>query len=130
MPSDFISDDVRRLILSRIDSIAHLEALLLLRDHAEKEWSVQTMAARLYIPADHTGVLLDRLTADGFAAVRQGDPPRYHYQPQSSELARLVDGVAEDYAKHLIEVTKLVHSKQSTKVQSFADAFKLRKESS
>jgi hypothetical protein len=39
-----------------------------------------------------------------------------------------VNQVAACYAKYLIPVTNLIHTKPRTRVQEFADAFKLRKE--
>ena len=36
--------------------------------------------------------------------------------------------VAELYARYLIPVTQLIHAKPLTRVQEFADAFKLKKD--
>jgi hypothetical protein len=55
-------------------------------------------------------------------------PDSYRYHPASSALAEMVDHVATLYAKYLIPVTHLIHTKPRTRVQEFADAFKLRKE--
>ena len=40
MVGGLIPEDIQAFLLKRIDSIAQLEALLLLRDHPECEWSV------------------------------------------------------------------------------------------
>jgi hypothetical protein len=122
-----IPEDVRRFLLKRIDSVAHLEALLLLRDNAGMAWSVEAVAARLYLQPEEVVPLLSRLRDDGFAVMTEGAVPQYRYAPSSSELATIADQVAQEYAKHLVPITKLIHDKLRLRVQEFADAFKLRK---
>jgi hypothetical protein len=51
MTNDPIPGDVKAFLLRHIDSIAQLEALLLLRANAELTWSADTLAKRLYIPS-------------------------------------------------------------------------------
>jgi hypothetical protein len=128
MTDDPIPDDVKTFLLRYIDSIAQLEALLLLRANAELAWSADTLAKRLYIPVQETAELLAHLCADGFLAVLDSQPLFYQYHCTSSEQAHMVDQVAELYARYLIPVTHLIHAKPRTRVQAFADAFRLRKD--
>ena len=128
MADDLIPDDVRQFIIDKIDSVAELEGLLLLRKNSEIEWNVETLAERLYTSRQQTEKVLAHLYSLGFLAFNEGLPPAYRYQPGSPKLAEMVDRVAEVYSKYLIPVTNLIHSKPETKVQQFADAFKLRKE--
>jgi hypothetical protein len=128
MTGQFIPDDIAQFILEKIDSVAQLEALLLLRSRPEDKWSVQALACRLYIDETQTAGLLTYLCAEGFAVAVAGEPAVYQYQPSSSELRRNVDRVAEIYSRHLVPVTNLIHSKPKTRVQEFADAFKFRKD--
>jgi hypothetical protein len=128
MPDDPIPDDVKAFLLRYIDSIAQLEALLLLRANAELAWSADMLAKRLYIPVLETAEILARLCADGFLTARGGEPLLYQYHCTSREQAHIVDHVAELYARYLIPVTHLIHAKPRTRVQAFADAFRLRKD--
>jgi hypothetical protein len=130
MPTYVIPDDVRRFLLKRIDSVAHLEALLLLRDNPDMEWSQPAVAARLYLEPEEVAPLLSRLCADGFIMRTESPEVQFRYRPSSSELAALADRVAAEYAKHLVPITKLIHDKPRLRVQEFADAFKLRKDNS
>lgn len=123
-----IPDDVKQFILENIDSIAQLEALLLLRSSPSEEWSAQVVAKRLYVSEQETSLLLSRLNASGLIAINSGKPSLYRYHPASDDLALIVDRLAETYSKHLVPVTNLVHSKPRTRIQEFADAFKLRKD--
>jgi hypothetical protein len=128
MSDSFIPDDLAQFILEKIDSVAQLEALLLLRDDANVQWSAQALAKRLYITEKETAELLERLCADGFLVASSGPPLLYHYQPGSQELGQMIDRAAALYSKHLVPVTNLIHSKPKTRVQEFADAFRLRRD--
>ncbi|HWO43668.1 MAG TPA: hypothetical protein VNO43_17910 [Candidatus Eisenbacteria bacterium] len=126
--NNIIPEEVARFILHHIDSVAQMEAILLLRSNPVKEWSVEELAKRLYISEEQTEGVVSSLCARGiFVAILTG-PPRYRYEPASKELDEMIERVAEVYSKHLVPVTNLIHSKPATRVQEFADAFKLRKD--
>lgn len=123
-----IPDDIRRFLLKRIDSVAHLEALLLLRANPNLDWSEPAVAARLYLASEEVSPLLSRLQTDGFIMAADSPVIQYRYYPASAELAAMADRVAEEYARHLVPITKLIHDKPRLRIQEFADAFKLRKD--
>ena len=127
MGEALIPDDVPAFLLQHIDSIAQLEALLLLRADLTCTWNAETVAKRLYITTHEATVVLERLATDGFLNTRQDLPGSYHYHPVAAELADMVDWVATMYARYLIPITHIIHSKPRSRVQEFADAFKLRK---
>ena len=128
MNRESIPDDVRQFILERIESVAYLEALLLLRSKREGPWSCGAVANRLYIDQKQTAELLTRLHADGFLTAAGENDPVYRYQPATAQLQKMVDSLAEFYGKHLVPITNLIHSKPKNRVQEFADAFRLRKD--
>ena len=127
MTEQFIPDDITRFVVDKIDSVAQLEAVLLLRSDPSKEWTVAALAARLYINEAQTSELLVALCNEGLVAAGQ-DASVYRYQPRTTELGQMLDRVAEVYAKQLVAITNLIHSKQKPRVQAFADAFRLRKD--
>jgi hypothetical protein len=127
MADDPLPSDVKDFLLRHIDSVAQLEALLLLRGHADLTWSAETLAKRLYISVQETAEILAHLCADGFLAALDGEPPQYKYHCPSRAQADMVDQVADLYAHYLIPVTHLIHTKPRTRVQAFADAFKLKR---
>ena len=65
LADDLIPEDLRDFILRHIDSIAQLEALLLLRRNPEETWTAEASAKRLYISETDATHVLDRLCADG-----------------------------------------------------------------
>jgi hypothetical protein len=128
MSANFIPDDVAQFILDTIDSVAQMEALLLLRSDPREEWNLQNLAKRLYITENETAEVLTRLCSEGLVVSITSEPLRYRYEPSSAEIRRMADRLAEVYSKHLVPVTHLIHSKPKTRVQQFADAFRLRKD--
>ena len=128
MDGDFIPDDVAEFIIEKIDSVAHMEAILLLRRNPKEKWSIPVLSERLYVSRNQAAELLARLCAQGIVAADAGDRSLYQYQPNSPDLEQMLNRVADAYAKHLVPVTNLIHSRPRIRVQEFADAFKFRKD--
>jgi hypothetical protein len=128
MVHELIPDDVKAFLLQRIDAIAQLEALLLLRTNPALTWDAEDLAKRLYITGQETTAILHHLQVNGFLVAAKDSSGVYQYQPASPDLAHMVDRIAELYARYLIPVTQLIHAKPLTRVQEFADAFKLKKD--
>ena len=126
--STLIPEDVARFITENIDSVAQIEALLLLRGNCQQQWDVTGIAKRLYIDDEQAAEILARLEEKQLLASEQGERLFYRYQPDSAVLRQMIDRVAEIYSKHLVPVTNLIHSKPKSRVQEFADAFKFRKD--
>jgi hypothetical protein len=59
--STLIPEDVAQFIIEKIDSVAQLEALLLLRDNPQQQWDVAAVAKRLYIDDERASKVLARL---------------------------------------------------------------------
>ena len=126
-----LSDDVRRFLLASVSSIPYLEGLGLLRSQPETRWSVRQVAQRLYVSEKKAQELLSELEAAGVVGRFLPDVPQFRYQPATQDLRRMLDGLAEVYAHHLVELTHLIHSradKRDKRAQNFADAFRWRKD--
>ena len=121
-----ISEHIKRFILTSIDSVPHLEAVLLMRYDQEMNWDAKIIAQKLYISPKKAQEILDELCASNF--IKRDTPSTYCYEPNSFELKNILDDVADIYAKNLIEVTKLIHSKTDKQAQQFGDAFKWQTE--
>lgn len=113
--------------MEKIDSVADLEGLLLLRRNQESDWNAENLARELYTTREQAGDVLEALYALGFLTVKKNEPRTFQYQPASANLAEMVERINDVYSKYLIPVTNLIHSKPENKVQKFADAFNLRK---
>lgn len=126
MPDSVIPEDVRGFISKNIDSIAQLEGLLLLRANPAVQYSVRTIAERLYISNEESEWLLHDLQENGLIA--QSESSEYFYQPSSPELLSMVEKLADIYSRYLLAVTHFIHSKSKSRVQEFANAFRIRKD--
>lgn len=124
MPDEPIPNTVRWVIAERIDSVPELEAILLLRDDPTRAWNAEEAGQRLYVSTNVASHVLGVLSERGFF-VRAGD--RYRYQPESPRLGVVVDQLAIAYARQLVAVTQMIHSKPSQNLRDFVDAFRLRK---
>ncbi|QNA89086.1 hypothetical protein G4G28_12480 [Massilia sp. Dwa41.01b] len=123
-------EDLRRFVLTSIPSVPFLEALLLLRANPAQQWHGDNLAQRLYVGERSAQALLQDLCRAGMVAPCPEPAQRcYQYQPATSDLRERIDALADFYARHLVEVTILIHSSLDRKAQQFADAFKLRKDS-
>jgi hypothetical protein len=124
MAEEIISDDVRNFILRHIDSVAQLEALLLLRANPGESWDVAKIAKRLYAKEQEVTELLERLCADRLLSC---EGQVFRYDCRTPEQQNTVERVAEFYARHLIPVTNMIHAKPR-RIREFADAFKFRRD--
>lgn len=124
MADEVVPEDLRDFITRYIDSIAQLEALLLLRNNPDERWDIRATASRLYTSEQEAREVLTRLCADGLVTC---DKDIYSYGAGNSELAAIVDRLADAYTRLLIPVTKLIHAKPA-RIRQFADAFKFRKD--
>lgn len=128
MDQTSISDDVMRFILLSVPSVPYLEALLLLRCNAGQHWDSKQIATRLYLSDKAAQMLLAELLDGGVVINEAENPLQYRYQPKSNDLAQIIDRLADIYAKNLVSVSNLIHSKSNKKAQQFADAFIWRKD--
>lgn len=126
MATETVPEDLRRFILARIPSVPSMEALLLLKGDARREWPLPEIARRLYLPEKAALETLRALCEAGIAA--PAGEGRYRFEPATDELRAMVDRLVDRYAHDLIGVTTLIHSRVGKSAQVFADAFKLRKD--
>lgn len=121
-----VSRAVDRFLLDQIDTVPHLEALLLLWNRRPKSCDVEEMAKDLYLASAPTREILDDLARHGLIVLTPVSE-RYHYQPDP-ERDRLISSVDSTYRRELIRITRLIHSKPSSAVRAFAQAFRLKKD--
>lgn len=121
-----LSKDVEQFLIKNIDSVAELEGLLLMQREAPAVYSASSLAKRLYIDENSAAEVLRALDKRGFLATAGTGESQFTYQPKSDALRESVDQLEEVYSRYLIPITHLLHTKRSSAVQQFADAFRLR----
>jgi hypothetical protein len=120
--------NVYEFILENIDSVPHLEALVLLWNSRPVGWTSEELASRLYIPGDKVGNLLADLVRLQLITRTEGSPAKYAYSPRSEDQNRMMRLVDEAYRRDLVRVSTMIHSKTSPAVRDFARAFRFKKE--
>jgi hypothetical protein len=120
--------DVRHFIDQNIESLAQLEALLLLRNDPQRSWDAAAMAKALYVPVEMAEALLAEFGRRQLVKVMPQSDVHYTYNIVDAKLDELIGRVAAEYQERRVGVISLIYSKPLNKVQTFADAFRLRKE--
>lgn len=125
MPSNRASSRVDQFILERIDTVPHLEALLLLWRSQPQAWPTEELSRALYIPLPVAQNILNDLVRLNLVASRSNDA--YFYRAATEELDKLVREVEDAYRRELVRISRMIHAKASPSVLEFARAFKLKK---
>ena len=120
-----LPDDVAGFIDAFISSVEQIEALLLLKADPEIPRTAGNIAKRLYTAEESIDGRLGDLVSHGLVT-RSGDS--YSFAPKTDALAAGVDRLAEFYVKRKVAVINRIFAAPTDDVQSFADAFRLRKD--
>lgn len=117
--------DVDQFLAQQVDSVPHLEALLLLWNSRPKVWSSTELAKVLFLTPEECNAILDDLLRQRLVAAVAIDAGEYRYEPSPArdELMAAVDAA---YRHELIRITRLIHSKPSAAVRAFARAFRIK----
>ena len=119
-------NQVDRLINDRIDSVPHLEALLLFWRESPRLWGVPAISERLWVRPEIADAILHDLAREGFIE-KHPDAAEYSYHSES-ELNELVSLLAQAYREDLVRVSRMIHRKASSPVREFAKAFRWKKD--
>lgn len=121
-----ISDEVLDFLARRIDSVPHLEALLLFWEQPDATWTYADIAARVYVSRDKARDILQDLRRHSFIAASPDVSDGWCYQSAWDE-GGLMAKVAESYRRQLVHVAEMIHAKaESSSVHEFARAFKFK----
>lgn len=118
---------VEEFILEKIDSVAHLEALLLVWNSRPKQWSPEEMASRLYVDIRIARELLADLQRSDLIVAVSSSNESYCYETRSEERDQLIRLVDATYRYQVVRISNLIHSKGSSAVRDFARAFRFTK---
>jgi hypothetical protein len=129
MPREPIPDELRRFILTSVPSVPFVEAMLLFMGRPGQALSVDEIARGLYVPLASAAQVVDALRDARIVKADPASAERSRFSPASAELEAMLRRLADFYARDLIGVTDLIHSRTARRAQAFADAFRLRKDS-
>ena len=119
---------IDRFIRDEIDTVPHLEALLLFWRQNPREWTCEEMARELYISNDLSRNVLETLLRRGLIVSIGEAPVRYAIFLESEERKNLLEGVNAMYRNELVRVSNMIHANASPGLRDFARAFRFKKD--
>ena len=127
-PSAQLPADVARFIEDQIDTVPHMEALLLLWQSSREAWGADKLASRIYVSQDAAAQILRDLARRRLVRATSENPDRFAYDGAWDECDGLMARVSAAYRQHLVQVAQKIHSKASGAVLEFARAFEIKKD--
>lgn len=101
-----IPDAVDQFLAQYVNSIEYLEILLLLADDAERHFTAEEVAQKIYaVPVSATR-RLEKIVADRLAERTEESTKRYRFAPVDQKLRSLVAQVAQTYRQRRVAVIK------------------------
>jgi hypothetical protein len=115
-------------VLEHVDSVPHLEALLLLWNTRPQVWPASELAGRLYVSIEGAKAILQELARQQLILCSSEEEHLYCYSTASEEQDSILRAVDETYRREMVAVSSMIHSKASRAVRDFSRAFRFTKE--
>jgi hypothetical protein len=127
MSNDALSAPVKELLARHIQSVEQLEILLLLQSQPQRTWTADEVYEVIRSSQSSIAARLQTFSAAGFLQEVKGPPPTYRFAPRHENLRSAVEQTASAYQTWRVRVIEAIFAPSMDPAQSFADAFKLRK---
>lgn len=114
--SDFIS--------IYINSVGHLEVLLLLSDDPKRGWTAEDVSQELRSNENYANAQLKELTQNGLLYFSEN---KYYCTKDSDKLSKIYK-LRDQYNVRRFSVISLIYNKPLEKIRDLADAFRIKKE--
>lgn len=122
-----VSPGLRDFLQQRLASIDQIQVVLLLRKDRTRSWTALEVAKELGTAPESAAMRLFLLASGGLLAFEAASIPRYRYGTVDAETDALLEELAQLVAADPQAVLSAVDSRPSDPLQSFADAFRLKK---
>ena len=119
--------NIREFIAQQIESVAQLETLLLLRQDSGRGWTAEDLSRRLYLSEQMCRAMLEDLERRRYV-VRDPVNNSVAYSCSDLQADALLGTLESLYRDRRVAIISEIHSNPISKVQTFADAFRLRKD--
>lgn len=122
-----IPREVEALIGGALQTMVHVELLLLLHRTAPTAWSVASATAELRGQAELVASAFGVLEASGLAA-RGGTPtaPEWRLDPSNDRLLEATSVLRDLYDRKPVTLVKALYNRPPAPEKAFADAFRIR----
>jgi hypothetical protein len=120
-----IPDNVHRFLLTSIETVPHLELLVLLW-REQRPFTTEELSRRLYLGPVATRALADDLV-DAELLDRVAGDDLFQVRTEPQELRKLLQDVDMTYSRNLRQVAELIHNNTERRAHKFSRAFVWRK---
>lgn len=121
-----LPEELERFIRKYVRSLSTLEILLLVHRTRGRSWTADEINRELRSSPQLVADVLARLEHAEF--VRRDENSRYHWEPSTPELQRLVSQLEDAQAAYPFSVVKTIYATQTEQIQALADAFKIKRD--
>lgn len=128
MQQDQTDKQIDQFIHDEIDSVPHLEALLLIWNRRPKQWSAEDMAKELYVKPEVAGKILRGLANRSLISANSEPQETFFYESGANERDNILRALDSAYRSQIVRVSTMIHAKASAAVRDFARAFRFTKE--
>jgi DNA-binding IclR family transcriptional regulator len=118
-------DEVLSFVDRHIESVEHLEILLLLAAQ-EKNWSAAEIFQKIQSSQSSVEQRLESLVGAGLLA--KDGAGLFHFAPKDEETRKVVKDLADAYKTRRVRIIEAIYTRKTDAVRTFADAFKFRKD--
>lgn len=125
MPASRLPIDVKNFLNDVIDSVTHLEVLLILFSHPDKSFTADAISKELRTNERSAEVQLLHLSEKGLLSKNEKN---YQYKPNTEELHEKVKLTYDLYKERPVSVIAGIFEKPQDKLRNFSDAFRLKKD--
>ena len=121
-----IPEPVLKFVRGSIKSVWTLDLMVLMRRHKDRAWTPDALAGELRANRALVQEALSSLVPAGLLVVEPDGS--FRYRPANSALEDVAAEVERHYVERPLALIKAIASAPNDKIQSFADAFRFKKD--
>jgi hypothetical protein len=118
---------VTAFVDEHIETLEHLEVLMLLMKSPDRWWDAAAVAENTGIAASVAGAALERLASRNLLAITITSDVRYRFQPGTPALQEASEQFGEVCRTNAGALFRVVAEGQRRAIRDFADAFRVRR---
>ncbi len=123
-----ITDELRTFLKGRLTTADQIEIVLLLHRDPSRSWTALEVSTELRMAPESTAMRLFLLASQGLILFEASGVPRYRSGISDEIIDRMLKELAANYDDNRTEVLRAIDVRtDADPIQSFADAFKLKK---
>jgi hypothetical protein len=123
-----LADVVARDVDLYVDSLDSLEVVMLVFREPDRSWSPEQVAQRLRISTRVARRELERMRSRSIARAAGEDASRTQFDSSDPDRVAAIARISATYGTRRIELINYVASQTLKRIQSIADAFRLKKD--